>query len=390
MARLRSARGRRGIGHDGIEGAPSPGPARRHHWRGARRARAEDPRAASARPRHAAGRRPRAARSRRPARPVLWPPGPLRHVANVSTHASIVYSAAPGPPPMVNVAVHSSLPSGTIVTSCHPQPHRTDRDGEAAAPAPWCSTVRYPRDAASASWPSAWMAAATTTRSPGVRLIGKRPPSISGLTCSTMTRCARRSGNSAARCREARAPAGADGASPAARRAAAARGFAGRVAHQGGSSRPGAVAQGGNPWSVRDALRGRQGRGTSILEPHARPPEPALSSDCVCRRARHLQRGVDALHPRAGVGERARFRAPIPAIRPHGGSHRRAAHRVATGRRATGVRACHRGHLWFVNRLSARSRRARDAPSHCRSRGLAAFAPSPFGHPQPRHRTDTP
>src|SRR3954469_1717110 len=39
------------------------------------------------------------------------------------------------------------------------------------------------------------MAAVTTTRSPGARLMGKRPPSISGLTCSITTRCARRSVN---------------------------------------------------------------------------------------------------------------------------------------------------------------------------------------------------
>ena len=38
------------------------------------------------------------------------------------------------------------------------------------------------------SWPSAKMSAATTTSSPTVRLIGNRPPSISGRTPSMITR----------------------------------------------------------------------------------------------------------------------------------------------------------------------------------------------------------
>ncbi len=47
---------------------------------------------------------------------------------------------------------------------------------------PW----RSRSTATTTSWPSAKMSAVTSTRSPTVRLMGKRPPSISGCTCSTI------------------------------------------------------------------------------------------------------------------------------------------------------------------------------------------------------------
>ena len=68
---------------------------------------------------------------------------------------------------------------------------------------PWRDpvTCRYFTTPASMSWPSAKMSAVTVTCSPTLRLIGKRPPSISGQTRSTMTRAAiRRSGSVASRC----------------------------------------------------------------------------------------------------------------------------------------------------------------------------------------------
>src|SRR5262245_21147855 len=53
------------------------------------------------------------------------------------------------------------------------------------APSP---TLRLLSTARRTSWPSAKTSAATTTTSPGVRLMGNLPPSISGVSASITTR----------------------------------------------------------------------------------------------------------------------------------------------------------------------------------------------------------
>ena len=86
-------------------------------------------------------------------------------------------------------AVQSSVPGATRVIGVSRQPASTcDRRArgvrrDAALRSPRFRDLRSWRSrstAATTSWPSAKMSAVTSTRSPSVRLIGKRPPSISG------------------------------------------------------------------------------------------------------------------------------------------------------------------------------------------------------------------
>jgi hypothetical protein len=99
--------------------------------------------------------------------------------------------------------VQRLLPGGKVVD---PRVHGIDipsklSDGKAPTPAVVAErrerhfvpvsfvAVRYSNAADRTSCPSVKMSASTTTRSPAVRLIGKRPPSTSGVTPSMMTRC---------------------------------------------------------------------------------------------------------------------------------------------------------------------------------------------------------
>ena len=208
----------------------------------------------------------------------------------------------PSSPPTWNEPFHASLPRGVSATSSH--------ESLAVEPA---GVDRNRMTAASTSCPSTWITAVTSTASPGVRLMGKRPPSIAGCTCSTITRRAKCSGRALA---AASAVAGGGSGWGAFRaRGARVRGFGTVGSDIAGSNRGRLRSTVCDPRSTGNGQRVAGRRSSFYVLPADRRPQtdcPSLDSPCAqvglvpasaCRpvrgRPRALQRCVDVLHPRA-------------------------------------------------------------------------------------------
>ena len=300
-------------------GPRSRGPVRRHHWRGARRARAGGRGAAIGRRHPGAGRHPRGARSRRPGPPAPWPPIPC---ATMRTYRPTPQSCTPR-----RRAAADDEGRGPLIV-----PERHHRDllppgGRVEGAEGGVGTTRgVMRDGAVPQRRRERVVAVRVngcryqTRSPGVRWMGKRPASISGLTCSTTTRCARRSGRGAgARRGGERSWCGARARAVVVRWSYRSSGWNPRGRAQ--------VAPGATRGVYRMRFDGGKDAAPSILEPHARPPQPAISCDCVRGGARHLQRSVDVyIHAQESANARGfehEFRpsaraAAVTAVRPTG------------------------------------------------------------------------